>query len=235
MKVIFKRELRAYLKSVTGFVFVAVLVLFVGILTTLYNVAYFNPSISYALSDMMLVSALLIPILTMRLFAEERRSGAYRLLYSLPLRSSDIILGKYFAILTLFALPVALMAILPLIFSIFGEVNLLASYASLLCFVLFGAATLALCTFLASLTDNMVLSAIFSYIAVIILYLADTLTGLLPSGSIAAKLLSVFSFFSKFEPYMYGLFDAGALIYYATVCVAFVFFTVRSFESKKLI
>ncbi len=234
MSVIFKRELRSYFRSITGFVFIAVLILFLGIFITLYNFAYLNPSISYALSDLTLVSALLIPILTMRVFSEERKSGACRLLYSLPLRTSDIILGKYLAMLALFAIPVVAAATLPLILSIFGEVNLLSAYASLLCFILFGAAVTAICTFLSSLTDNVALSATFSYLAVILIYLSDILIGLLPSDSVPSKLLSVFSFFSKFEPFLYGLFDVGAIIYYLTVSAVFLFFTMRSFEKKRL-
>lgn len=234
MSVIFKREFKSYFRSVTGFVFIAVLILFLGIFVTLYNFAYLNPSISYALSDLTLVSALLIPILTMRVFAEERRSGSCRLLYSLPLRASDVILGKYFAMLALFAIPTATAALLPLILSIFGTVNFISAYASLLCFLFFGAAVIAVCTFLSCLTDNMALSAIFSYLAVILLYLADILVGLLPSDGIASRLLSVFLFFSRFEPFLFGLFDVGAIVYYLSLCAVFLFFTVRVFDRKRL-
>ncbi len=234
MSVIFRREFKSYFKNITGFIFVAVLILFLGVFVTLYNFAYLNPSVSYALSDLMLVSAVLIPILTMRVLADERRSGACRLLYSLPLRASEIILGKYLALLALLAIPTAAAAALPLILGIFGEINYLSSYASILCFFLFGAAVTAICMFLSSLSDNIVLSAIFSYLAVILLYVTDILVGLLPSG-VLSRLLSVFALFSKFEPFLYGMFDFGAIIYYISVSAVFIFFTVRSFERKRLL
>ncbi|MBQ7384711.1 MAG: hypothetical protein IJV72_07990 [Clostridia bacterium] len=237
MSVIFKREFRSYFQNVTGFVFIAVYILIAGAFITLYNFFSFNSSISYAVSDLMLWGAPLIPILTMNVIAKDRKSGAYQLLYSLPLRSSDIILGKYFAMLVVFAIPTAFLALMPLIFNFMGEVNYLVSYTSIICFFLFGAALIAVCTFVSSLSDNVILSAVFNYItvaALIALYMVKPLIALLPAGEIITKILSVFDIFGKFESFVYGIFDIKAIIYYLSVSALFVFLSVRLFERKRL-
>ena len=185
----------------------------------------------------MICCAPLIPMLTMNVIAKDRRSGACQLLYSLPLRSSSIVLGKYFAMLAIFAIPTAFLAIMPLIFNFMGDVNYLVSYSSILCFFLFGAALIAICMFMSSLSDNIILCAVFNYITVIFfiaLYMAMPLISSLPAGETVSKILSVFSIFGKFEPFVYGIFDIRAIIYYLSVGALFVFLSVRSFERRRL-
>ena len=234
MNAIFKREFKAYFRGMTGYIFVAALLLFFGALAAVYNFVGLSSSLTAAMGDMVLVMAVIAPIITMNVIAKERRGGTYRLLYSLPLTSAQIVLGKYFALLALLAIPVAAMATLPLIFGMFGAVNVFGSYSTIFCFYLFGAALLAICMFISSLSDNSVVGMILNFAILVALFAANSFLSLLPVGSVAEKLLSVFGIFKNILPFTYGLFDVTSVIYYLCVIVLFVILTVRSYEKKRL-
>ena len=105
MRAVYKRELRSYFTNMTGYVFIGVLLLLTGIMCTVMNLSYASPNFEYTLSTVSYIFLLIVPILTMNVFAEERRSKTDRLLYSLPLSTADIIAGKFLALMTVFAVP----------------------------------------------------------------------------------------------------------------------------------
>ena len=120
MTAIFKKELRVAFSGLFGYFAVAILLLFTGIFTVLINILTGSPEFSVTLSGMGLVLAVLIPFLTMRSIAEERHSRTDKLLYSLPIKMSRVVLGKFFATLALFAIPTAISALYPIILWFFG-------------------------------------------------------------------------------------------------------------------
>jgi ABC-2 type transport system permease protein len=183
---------------------------------------------------MMPILAVLVPIITAKSFMIERQSGADRLLYSLPLTSSEVVLGKYAALISVFAIPVAFMAVLPPFISLFGEINILSAYLCLLDFFAFGAALIAVCMFISSVSKSTVVSLSVSYGALVVLYLLNMLSGALPNGSFFARLLSYVSMFGSIDSLVYCLFDIRTLLYYISITAVFVFLTVRSFEKKRL-
>ena len=149
-----RHELRLYFHSLYAYVFGAFLLAFVGIGSMLYNIQMAVSGFEYVLSFGSLVFVVIVPVLTMRTLAEERRQRTDQLLYALPLTTTQVILGKYLALLAVYLVPLCIIAAYPLLFSQFGEVYLLTAYGSLLAFFLLGAALLALGVFLSSLTDN---------------------------------------------------------------------------------
>ena len=154
MIAVFKHELRSYFHSLTAYVFGAFLLAFMGLGAMLYNIQAAYSNFEFVLSFGSLVMVVIVPILTMRVIAEERRQKTDQLLYSLPITTVEVILGKYLALLVLFLIPMAVISLYPLIFSLFGDVYLLTSYGSILAFFLMGAALIALGVFISSLTDN---------------------------------------------------------------------------------
>ena len=154
MIAILKHELKLYFHSLTAYVFGAFLLLIVGIGSMLYNLQAAVSNFEYVLSFSGMVFAVIVPVLTMRVIAEERRQKTDQLLYSLPISTTKIILGKYLALLVLFLIPLAIISIYPLIFSQYGEVYLLTSYGSLLAYFVMGAALIAIGVFISSLTEN---------------------------------------------------------------------------------
>ena len=154
MIAVFKHELRLYFQSLTAYVFGAFLLLVVGIGAMLYNLQAAVSNFEYVLSFSSMVFAVIVPILTMRVIAEERKQKTDQLLYSLPISTTSVILGKYFALLLVYLIPLAFISIYPLIFSQYGEVYLLTSYGSLFAFFVMGAALIAVGVFISSLTEN---------------------------------------------------------------------------------
>ena len=134
MTAVFKHELRSYFHSLTAYVFGAFLLAFIGIGAMLYNLQAAVSNFEYVLSFASLVFVVIVPVLTMRVLAEERRQKTDQLLYSLPITTVQIIAGKYLALLVLYLIPLAIIAVYPLIFAQFGDVYLLTSYGSILAF-----------------------------------------------------------------------------------------------------
>ena len=154
MIAVLKHELRLYFQSLTAYVFGAFLLLVVGIGAMLYNLQAAVSNFEYVLSFSSMVFAVIVPILTMRVIAEERKQKTDQLLYSLPISTTSVILGKYLALLAVYLVPLAFICIYPLIFSQYGEVYLLTSYGSLFAFFVMGAALIAVGVFISSLTEN---------------------------------------------------------------------------------
>ncbi len=154
MTAILKHELSNYFHSLTAYIFSAFLLAFVGFGAMLYNIQSAVANFEYVLAFVCLGFVVIIPILTMRVIAEERKQKTDQLLYSLPLKTSQIIIGKYLALLVVYLVPLCIVCVYPLIFAQFGEVYLLTSYGSLLAFFVMGAALIAIGTFISSLTEN---------------------------------------------------------------------------------
>ena len=159
MKAIFKHELRLYFESLTAYFFGAFLLLFIGIGSMLYNLRSAVSNFEFVLSFAAIVFVVIVPVLTMRCLSEERKQKTDQLLYSLPITTTQVVLGKYGALLVVFLLPLCFIALYPLMFAQFGEVYLPTAYGSLVAFFLLGAALLAVGVFLSSLTDNQGLAA----------------------------------------------------------------------------
>ena len=159
MTAIFTHELRSYFHTLTAWLFAAFLLCFVGIGAMMYNIQAAVSNFEYVLSFGCLIFVVIVPILTMRVLAEERRQKTDQLLYSLPVSTVEVVLGKYAALICLYLAPLAIICVYPLVFARFGEVYLPTSYGSIFAFFLLGAALLAVGMFISSLTDNQGLAA----------------------------------------------------------------------------
>lgn len=176
MTAVFKHELRGYFQSLTAYVFGAFLLVVVGIGAMLYNLQAAVSNFEYVLSFSSIVYAVIVPILTMRVISEERRQKTDQLLYSLPVSTVQVILGKYLALLVVFVIPLVIISVYPLIFAQFGEVYLATSYGSLFAFFLMGAALIALGVFLSSLTENQGFAAGIGVAVIALNYFSVTLS-----------------------------------------------------------
>lgn len=154
MIAVFKHELSNYFHSMTAYIFGAFLLAFVGIGAMIYNIQQAVANFEYVLSFVSLVFVVIIPVLTMRVIAEERKQKTDQLLYSLPITTTQVVLGKYLALLVIYLIPLCIVAVYPLLFARYGEVYLLTSYGSIGAFFVMGAALIAVGTFLSSLTEN---------------------------------------------------------------------------------
>lgn len=175
MGAIFRHELRNYFHSLTAYVFGAFLLAVVGLGSVLYNLQAAVSNFEFVLSFASIIFVVIVPILTMRTLAEERRQRTDQLLYSLPITTTQVVLGKYLALLVVYLIPLAVISLYPLLFSQFGEVYLPTSYGSLFAFFLMGAALLAVGMFLSSLTDNQGFAAGIGVAAILLNYYSVSL------------------------------------------------------------
>ena len=189
MIAIFKHELRLYFHSLTAYVFGAFLLLIVGIGAMLYNLQAAVSNFEYVLSFSSMIFAVIVPILTMRVIAEERKQKTDQLLYSLPISTTKIIVGKYLALLVLYLIPLAIISTYPLIFSQYGEVYLLTSYGSLIAYFVMGAALIAIGVFISSLTENQGFAAGIGIAAILFNYFSVSLAEYVSATAIGSAIV----------------------------------------------
>jgi len=192
MKAVYKREVQSYFNSMIGWMFTAVLTAFIGIYFMAYNLFQGDAYFSTALGATLFVLMVLVPILTMRSMAEERRSRTDQLLLTAPVSVTAVVMGKYLAMLTVLACPLVIACLCPLIIHFNGTAFLLADYATILSFFLLGAVEIAVGLLISALTESQVLSAVGTFGLLLVLYLWDGLVAYLPStagGSLAGLLV----------------------------------------------
>lgn len=170
MTAIFRRELRSYFRGVTGWLFSAFLLLFAGIYTMVYCLANGYPNFEYVMGNISFIFLICVPILTMRVFAEEKHRKTDQLLYSLPVSLSSVVLGKYLAMVTVLAVPTLIVCLYPLVLTNFGAVSLKLAFASIFFFFLLGACLLSVGMFISSATDSQIASAVITLVAMLVLY-----------------------------------------------------------------
>ncbi len=183
MIAVFKHELRSAFNTLTIYLFCAALLCFVGVGAMIYNIQASVANFEYVLSFVSIGLVVIIPVLTMRSFAEERKQKTDQLLYSLPLKTWQIVVGKYLSLVVMFLLPVAIICIYPYIFSKYGDVYLPGAYGGLFAFFVMGAALIAVGIFISSLTDNQGFAAGISIVLFLFNYYSVSLAEQVSSTS----------------------------------------------------
>ncbi len=214
MIAVWKHELKNYFHSLTAYIFGAFLLAFIGLGALRYNIQAAVSNFEFVLSYGCLIFVVIVPILTMRVIAEERRQKTDQLLYSLPITTVQVVLGKYLALLVVYAVPLCLISLYPLIFSQYGDVYLPTSYGSILAFLVLGAALIALGMFLSSLTDNQGFAAGIGIAVILFNYYSVSLSEYVSStafGSMVAicvlilALWGIIRYLTKNETLAYGV------------------------------
>lgn len=186
MSAIFKREFKSYFHTMTGPLFIAVLMAFTGIFFAAYNLMQGWPYFSAALSSVAIVLLLLVPILTMRSFAEEKRLKTDQLLLTAPVSVTEIVMGKFLSMAAVFGIPCLLMFLGPILIRLYGGGVLLADSIAVLEFFLMGAAYISIGMFISSLTENQIIAAVGTFAILLVLQLADSMSSLFPSSAIGS-------------------------------------------------
>ena len=186
MIAIYKRDLKGFFTGMMGYVLLAFFLAVGGLYFTVMNLMSGYPDLSYTLYNNLFVLLLLVPLLTMRSFAEERRARTDQLLLTSPVPLWRIVLGKYLAVLSVFGMAVLVFALYPLIMSRGGAVSYRQSYAALLAFFLLGAACIAIGVFLSSLNENQIVAAVCCFFVLLLAYLMPSIQTLFTVGSALA-------------------------------------------------
>ena len=229
MLAILKRETKSYFTGMIGYVVVAVFLAVLGLYFTNQNLMFASPDFGGVLYTCTILLLFLLPALSMRSFAEERRAKTDQLLLTSPVSIPGIVLGKFLAQMAVFCVPLLAAAVMPPILTAFGRVNLIGAYASLLGFVLLGAACISIGTFLSSLTENQIIAYLSTFGVLLVGYLMNGIRSMFTSGNLLAFL--VFTVVLLIAAILVGVtcksLVAGAGTFFAGVAALFVLFTVR--------
>ena len=239
MTAIYKRELKSFFYSFTGWLYMAVMFFMMGLYFTLCNMLAGYATISYVLQIIVFLIVFAIPILTMRSLSEERKYKTDQLILTAPISVGRIVIGKYLALVTVFAIPLVILGLTPLVLMQAGEFQTGLSYTSLLGFFLYGCLGLAIGLFLSSLTESVVIAAVLALITMFIGYIIGGLCSVISASGTTAfanfivKILYCFDMVGRFDILCSGYFEVEAVAYYVT-CTAFVLFcTAQSIQKRR--
>lgn len=230
MTAIFLREFKGYFNSMLGWVLTGVMLLFGGLYFTAVNLQGGYTDLSYTLYSFIIVMLIFVPLLCMRSFAEEKRSRTDQLLLTSPVGIPGIVMGKYLSLLAMFAVPLGVYALYPLLMKALGAANFAASYSGLLAYFFLGAALIAVCMYLSTLTENQIVAALSGFGVLLVCYLMPAIQTLFTAGSSLA--LVVFAIILGAASLIIGLRSRSLVLgggVFAVGCIALaVLFSVRS-------
>ena len=229
MKYIWKREFEAYFRQPTGYVFLGITFFVTGMLFIIYNLVYGIGDFFGYFGNIGLIFLFIIPILTMRLLSEDRKSKVEQLLYTSPLSVGEIILGKYLAALSLFAVLELFMCTFPLILSGYTKISVVTTAVLYLGFFLQGAALISVGMVMSALTEHQMAATVLSFFVMILFYLSDWIAGAFSLG----KILMWISPMSRFKKFTVGIFDVSAVVFYLTFTVFCLLLARTVVELKK--
>lgn len=230
MGAVFKKDFKSALTGMTGIIFITAVLVFVGVFTAIIHFDQRFAQFEYALISASFASLLLTPILTMRSFSEERKMKTDQLLYSLPISTFQIVMGKFLAMAAIFAIPCAVFCLYPIVLTFFaeGSLNYVMTYGAILAYFLLGCAIIAICMFISSLTESQVISAIISIAAILLVYFLAQFSAYIPTDDwfslmvvVILCLVVAFIVYSATKNYIAGV-CAGAVLVIAAVVVYIV-------------
>ena len=185
MLAIYKKEFKSYMTSMIGYLFIFFILILTGIYFTAYQLVSAYPKFEYTMSSLTFVFIIGIPILTMRVLAEERKQKTDQMLLTAPVSVTDIVLGKYLALVTVYAIPMLIICTYPLIISKFGEVSFGGAYTSILGFFVLGCANLAIGLFISSITESQVIAAVLSFVILFAFYMMSGISSFFSTTAIS--------------------------------------------------
>ena len=223
MGAIYRREIGAFFTSSIAYVFLAVFYLAAGYFFFGSSLAMSTTDMSNLFTSLFFIVTILIPVLTMRLFSEEKKQKTEQGLLTAPVSIGGIVMGKYLAALTLYTIGL----------SFFGAVAWGIVISNILALFLLGAAFIAVTLFISSLTENQVVAAVVGMIVLLALALIDVVARYAESVPVVPTVLNALSFYTRYYDFTAGLFDPASVLFYVSTAVIFNFFTVRVFEKRR--
>lgn len=207
MLAIYKKEVKSYFTTMTGYVFIAFLALVVGYVFYMINVrnsyAWIGETLEY--SYVSIVFMILVPVMTMKVFADERHTKTDQMLFTAPVSVGQIVIGKYLAAITVFLVNIFIICMYPLFMADYGEIPFAASYSAIFGFFLMGAVYFAIGLFVSSITENQIISAVVTFAVILLSFMMQYMTGIVPSKPVPSAMV------------IGALVVLVALIYYALV------------------
>lgn len=233
MGAIFRRELKAYFTSPIAYIFIAVFYIYTATYFVNYNLLYGLTDMSYVFTNAFMILMFLLPLLTMRLFTEERRQRTDQCLLTAPVNLFSIVAGKFLASVCVFlcAIAIYIVYILVLVY-LAGAVAWATVIGNLFALLLLGASFIAIGTFISATTENQVVAAILSFIIIMAFYLIDMLAGLVKVEWLR-NIMSALGFYSRYAEFSQGILSIPNIVFFISTIFVFNFLTVRVLEKRR--
>lgn len=232
MTAILRRELHSYFSSPIGYIFLSVFYVFAGFYFTFAVLVSGSSDMTAVFSSMFTIVLFLIPILTMRLLSEDQKNRTDQALLTAPVSLTGLVMGKFLAALAVFLLGLSVTLVYSIIIAAFTPPNWAGIFSNFLALTMLGAALISIGMFISSLTENQVIAATGGFAAGLGLIIIDSL-GSMMSNPLLSKFFTGISFFSRYSKFTSGIFDFSAILFFASVCVLFIFLTVRVLEKRR--
>lgn len=233
MTAIYKREMRSYLTSPVGYVFLAVFYAISGYYFFATSLVGNTTDMSYVFSNLFSVVIFLVPMLTMRLFSEERRQKTEQALFTAPVRFTGIVMGKFLACLTMYLMGMGITLIYFLVLCAFRIPDAAVFFGNFLGLGLLGAALCAIGIFISSLTESQVIAAVGSLAIGLLLLFSNSFTPVV-SNQLVSKLILNCSFYEHYLDFTRGLLNLADLTFFVSITGLFLFLTVRHLERRRI-
>ncbi len=233
MLAIYKREMRSYFTGVIGYAFLVIFLAVAGIVFCYSTLFSMSADVTAYYTIMLIFSAVILPILTMKSFSEERKAKTEQLLLTSPVSLPAMVIGKFLAAYSMFAMAIVFTSLYFLILIPYGNLEFPILLGNLIAILLVGMVFTAIGLFVSSLTENQ-LSAAVGTIAIILGLLGVSLIGtLLPTEYWLRFVFDSLSIYSRFQAFTAGYFDLPSLIYYLSVAALFLYFTFRVYDRRR--
>lgn len=226
MSAIYIKELKSYFKSLSGWLFMAAFTFFAGLYFSYYNLSFGSPYVSDTLISLLIIVIFLVPLLTMRSFAEEKKLKTDQLLLTLPVRISSIVLGKFLAMATIMALATVVISFSSVILACYGDIPTGETIVSLIAFFFFGCICIAVGMFLSSVTEHQIIAAILTYGVFIFMFLVPSFCqNRFGADSWIARAVGLIDIISPYDMLFFGIIVLKDVIYIFSVIVICIVLT----------
>jgi len=231
MYAILKNELKSYFDSTIAYIVIGLFIFLTSVYFFLGNIYNQSSDLSSLFETMGTILLFIVPILTSRSIAEDRKNGMEVLLITSPSKLSDIVLGKYLAVLSVFFVMVIITFIYPMILLLFSEQIIIPLIGEYLGLILLGASMISFGVFVSSITENQVVASIVSFVGLLFMMIIQPISNSL--GGTISKVLNWFSIFSRYDDLNRGILGANTIIYYLSFISVFLFLTISAIEKRR--
>ena len=228
MSAIFKREFNAYFSSPIGYVFIAMFYCLSGFFFFLDNLAVGSAELRYVYSMLFTCSALLMPILTMRMLSEDKRQKTDQVLLTAPIGLFSLLMGKFLAALLVYVIAISITLAYALVLSVFVSLNWAVIISSYFGILLLGAALIAVGMFISSLTESQLVAIVVD----VALLLVDSLASLMPTTSLQNLIMGL-SMADHYGNFTMGILDFADAFFFLSIIALFIFLTSRVLEKRR--
>ena len=233
MTAVFKREFRSFFTSPVGYVVLAVLFCFSGYFFFVYNLASGSTDLSSVYSNLFsIVLLLVLPVLTMRLFSDEKRQKTDQALLTAPTSLTGIVLGKFLSALLMFAIGLSITIVYAVVIAIQVTPDWMVIIGNLLGLLLLGGMVIAIGMLISSLTESQFISALGTFVVAFALLLIDNLTYLFNAEWLAA-VVNFLSISQRYSDFTIGVIHYDDILFFLSMQVLFLFLTVRVLDRKR--